>query len=353
MSEPWLSRTVAWLVIDEMSPRAKAKAKAMISTREAGIGAIQGRQRVRALLDSWFASHARNARGSLTRLLAEPMQTLMTTLVIGIALALPAALWIAVDNLRSLGGSWQNTARISLFIDKRASDETTENLIKTVERMSQFDEVDYISPEAALVEFQQSSGFGEVLALLQENPLPGVLLLSPKPALVVAPESLKSLLGELEQLAGVAQVQLDMQWLQRMQHILKMGQRVAVLLGVALSLGVLLAVGNTIRLAIESRRDEILVVKLVGGTNGFVRRPFLYTGLWYGFAGGILAWLGVAFASMWLGKTVSELASLYQSSFSLHGPGLMGLILLASLGGVLGLLGAAVAVGRHISGIEP
>lgn len=331
----------------------RARAKVLVSTREAGVGAVQGQPRGSAVLDSWLASHRHNARGSLTRLLAEPLQTLMTTLVIGIALALPAALWVAVDNLQSLGGSWQNTARISLFIDKHASDETTQKLIKTVEGMPQLDGVDYISPEAALVEFQQASGFGEVLTLLRENPLPGVLLLSPTSALVAEPENLQSLLGELEQLAGVAEVQLDMQWLQRMQQILKMGQRVAVLLGVALSLGVLLAVGNTIRLAIESRRDEILVVKLVGGTNGFVRRPFLYTGLWYGLAGGILAWLGVALASAWLGKTVSQLASLYQSSYSLHGPGLAGLMLLASLGGMLGLLGAAVAVGRHITSIEP
>lgn len=331
----------------------RTKDHTLVNPRENGAGAVHGRLSVSSVFDSWLASHASNARVSLIRLMDEPLQTLMTTLVIAIALALPAVLWVAVANLQSLSGSWQTTTRISLFIDKGASTETTENLIKAVESLTQFDEVTYVSPEVALEEFQTASGFGEVLALLDENPLPGVLLLSPKPALGREPESLQALIDQLEQMTGVAEVQLDMQWLQRMQQILAMAQRVAILLGVALSLGVLLAVGNTIRLAIESRRDEILVVKLVGGTNGFVRRPFLYTGLWYGLAGGALAWLGVALAGLWLGKTVSELALLYQSSFSLQGPGAMGLLLLAFLGGILGLLGAALAVGRHIASIEP
>lgn len=331
----------------------RTKGHTLVKPRENSAGAVQGRLSVSSAFDSWLASHRSNARVSLKRLMVEPLQTLMTTLVIAIAFALPAALWVAVANLQSLSGSWQTTTRISLFIDKGASTQTTENLIKAVESLNQFDAVTYVSPEVALEEFQTASGFGEVLALLEENPLPGVLLLSPKPALGSEPESLQALIDQLEQLTGVAEVQLDMQWLQRMQRILAMAQRVAILLGVALSLGVLLAVGNTIRLAIESRRDEILVVKLVGGTNGFVRRPFLYTGLWYGLAGGVLAWLGVVLAGLWLGKTVSELALLYQSSFSLQGPGAMGLLLLAILGGILGLLGAALAVGRHIASIEP
>lgn len=331
----------------------RTRANAVARAKVTGAGAVQGRLRVSTLLDSWIASHTSNARVSLKRLMAEPLQTLMTALVIAIALALPAALWVAVANLQSLSGSWQNTTRISLFMDKTASARTTQNLIEAVEGLPQLNEVTYVSPEAALEEFQQSSGFGEVLTLLEDNPLPGVLLLSPRPDMVAESASLQALISQLEQLAGVAEVQLDMQWLQRMQQLLKMGQRVAILLAVALSLGVLLAVGNTIRLAIESRRDEILVVKLVGGTNAFVRRPFLYTGLWYGLAGGVLAWLGVALAGLWLGKTVSELASLYQSSFYLQGPGALGLLLLAFLGGVLGLLGAALAVGRHIASIEP
>jgi len=148
-------------------------------------------------------------------------------------------------------------------------------------------------------------------------------------------------------------VQLDMKWLQRMQQILDIGRQITVLLGGALSLGVLLVVGNTIRLAIENRREEILVVKLVGGTNGFVRRPFLYTGLWYGVFGGLIAWLGVVIAQFWLGATVTRLAALYQSDFALKNIGLDGMLVLIALGGILGLVGAALAVGRHIAQLEP
>jgi len=204
-----------------------------------------------------------------------------------------------------------------------------------------------------LEEFQAAAGFGDALALLDVNPLPGVLLVSPEAVLANDISNINTLVKDLNTLPGVAEVQLDRQWLRRMQQILEMGQRVAVLLGFTLSMGVLLVLGNTIRLAIENRRDEILVVKLVGGTNAFVRRPFLYTGLWYGLSGGLMAWVGVTLGGLWLDSTVTGLAVLYQSSFSLVGTGWQGLVILTLLGGALGLLGAGLAVSRHIAGIEP
>lgn len=320
---------------------------------DSSVRAVQGRIGFGAIIDSWSLSHRSNARESFARLWAEPLQSLMTILVIAIAIALPAALWVAISNLQQLSGSWQNSARISVFIDRGAEPKVVQSLIDTVQDVPQLEAVKYISPEAALEEFQAAAGFGDVLALLDDNPLPGVLLLSPGSALSNDLKRLNDLVDELNQLTGVSEVQLDMQWLQRMQQILEMGERVSLLLGFTLSLGVLLVVGNTIRLAIENRRDEILVVKLVGGTNAFVRRPFLYTGLWYGLLGGLMAWLGVTLGGLWLDSAVSGLAALYQSSFSLVGTGWRGLLILIGLGGLLGLLGAALAVGRHIARIEP
>ena len=145
------------------------------------------------------------------------------------------------------------------------------------------------------------SGLGDALAQLDENPLPHVLVLEFDQA-TVSPEQLSATADELQQLPLVDSVRLDMQWVQRLHAILEMGRRVAFALGIALALGVLLVIGNTIRLAVENRRDEIVVVKLVGGTNGYVRRPFLYTGLWYGVAGGLLAWLLVCAGTVVAGR---------------------------------------------------
>jgi cell division transport system permease protein len=151
----------------------------------------------------------------------------------------------------------------------------------------------------------------------------------------------------------VAEVVLDMEWLQRLNSLMELGRRVVLAVGVMLVAGVLLILGNTIRLGIESRRDEILIVKLVGGSNGFVRRPFLYTGLWYGVGGGVLAALLVSSALWFLEEPIGNLASLYESAFRLQGLGIMGGLNLVILGGLLGLAGAWLAVSRHLARIEP
>jgi len=327
--------------------------KAAKTVKEGPVGAVQSTVRFSERIESWWRNHRSNARESLLRLTVEPVQSLMTILVIAIAMALPAALIVAVSSLQQLSGNWQNSARISVFMHVDAAPDVVQRLQDTVRAMPQIEQVTYISPQAALEEFQLASGFGEALSLLGTNPLPAVLLLSPRADLINDISGLSALVDDLEQISGIDGVQLDMQWLQRMQHILEMGQRVVILVGFTLALGVLLVVGNTIRLAIESRRSEILVVKLVGGTNAFVRRPFLYTGLWYGLFGGMVAWAGVVLGGFWLASTVAVLANLYQSDFALVGLDFRGLLVMMILGGTLGLLGAALAVGRHIARIEP
>jgi cell division transport system permease protein len=274
-------------------------------------------------------------------------------LVIAIALALPAALWIGVTSLKQLSGTWQNSSRISVFVDGGLSEENLVSLENSLRKIPLVKDVAHISPEAALAEFQAASGFGEALKLLDYNPLPPVFLLSPDPGLTVNSDELSVLLDRVNKLPGVDQVQLDMLWLQRMRAILEISWRVALLMGFALALGVLLVVGNTIRLAIENRRDEILVLKLVGGTSGFVRRPFLYTGFWYGLFGGLIAWVGVVSGCMWLNSNVAHLGSLYHSEFVLVGLGMTGLIFLVTVGSGLGLAAAALATGRYLTVIEP
>ena len=316
-------------------------------------GAVESRRSLVAVVRAYFHNHRKNASESFHRMVGEPLQSVMTMLVVAIALALPAMLYVGVSSLQQLSGSWDSSAQMTLFLKKGAKDKAIEGLIKQLESNDELAEIHYISPSQALDALQDSAGFGEALTLLDENPLPPVLIVVPIAAIEADVPRVEQLVNTLAQQPLVDEVQLDMKWLQRMQQILDIGRQITLLLGAALSLGVLLVVGNTIRLAIENRREEILVVKLVGGTNGFVRRPFLYTGLWYGVFGGLIAWLGVVIAQFWLGATVTRLAALYQSDFALQGIGLDGMLVLIALGGILGLVGAALAVGRHIAQLEP
>ena len=304
-------------------------------------------------LDGYSLHHRATARVTFAKLIAEPLQTLMTVLVVAIALALPAALYMAVENIQQLGDSFDDSSRMTVFLDHGARTDAIEAVRSQIAGLSGVAEVSYISPEDGLQEFRQYSGFGAALDYLDENPLPPVLLVRPLSTGEAGLDQAGRLLLDIRKLALVDDVQLDMAWLQRLDAILTISRKAALALGLALGLGVLLVVGNTIRLAIESRRDEIIVVKLVGGTNAYVRRPFLYTGLLYGLMGALMAWLMVLICLFWLDGSVARLASLYQSGFRLQGLGVDGLLWLILCGTLLGLGGAFVAVSRHLRDIEP
>lgn len=315
-------------------------------------GAVQSKSRVSDRLDSWFAHHSTTAIESLLRLLRTPLQSLMTWLVVAVAVALPAMLYIALANLQNIGYSWQDSSQISVFLHKHVSDSQAEDLRRRWSMRSEIAQVTYISPSSALEEFKTASGLGEVVESLDENPLPGVLLI--KPSLSANnPAALATLESTLAAEPQAADIRLDMQWVKRLHQFMTLAQRVVLTLASLLALGVLLTIGNTIRLAIENRRDEILVVKLVGGTNAYVRRPFLYAGLWYGLFGGILALVLVGLGVSWLATPVAQLADLYQSKFRLEGLGFIASLQLVLGAGMIGLLGAWLAVGRHLSHIEP
>lgn len=315
-------------------------------------GAVQSKSRLGDRFDAWMAHHSTTAIDSLLRLLRTPLQSLMTWLVVAIAVALPAVLYIALTNIQNIGYSWQDSSQISVFLNKQVSDSQAEELRRRWVSRADIAQVTYVSPTTALEEFKTASGLGDVVDSLDENPLPGVLLVQPGLA-GSTPAGLAALEQVLRQEPLVTDVRIDMQWVQRLHQFMAVAQRVVMALAGLLALGVILVIGNTIRLAIENRRDEILVVKLVGGTNAYVRRPFLYTGLWYGLGGGLLALVLLAIGLGWLGGPVAHLADLYQSSFRLQGLGFIHSLQLVLLAGITGLLGAWIAVGRHLSHIEP
>jgi cell division transport system permease protein len=300
---------------------------------------------------AWFQHHRLSAADSLARVLESPGASLLTWLVIGIALALPVGLNVALDNVSQVSDGWDSPAQISLFLQDGVASDEVQQLEDDLAARTDVSETRFISREEALEEFRDLSGFADVLANLQENPLPNLILVTP---LVTLDEpAVSALRAELEGNSDVAEAVLDMEWLQRLNTLMELSRRIVLAVGGMLVIGVLLILGNTIRLAIESRRDEIVIVKLVGGSNGFVRRPFLYTGLWYGVGGGVLAVILVSAALWFLEEPIGNLAALYQSAFDLSGLGVMGALNLVILGGLLGLAGAWLAVSRHLVHIEP
>ncbi len=322
------------------------------SPRREVVGAKKHRTGFRDRLDSYRSHHRQVAGESLRRLLKRPLATLMTTLVIAIAMVLPAGLYIALNNVDELSQGWDGAARVSMFLKFSVDDSAAESLRSELLKREDIAVAEYISPSAALAEFRERSGFGEVLDQLNSNPLPGLIILTPHGE-HSGTKQLDALRGELAAMPQADIVKLDMEWLQRLNTITEISRRLTLALAVMLAAGVLLIVGNTIKLAIENRRAEILVVKLVGGTNAFVRRPFLYMGFWYGLMGGVLAWLLLQACLLWLRGPVSELSGLYHSDFLLIGLGLGESLLLWLAAAGLGLLGAVLVVGRELRAIEP
>ena len=289
---------------------------------------------------------------TLGQLWRTPLATLMTAAVIGIALALPSGLQVLLNNAQRLSQGWDGATQISLFLQKGVSEERAQDMAGRLRARDDIASVEFISKDEALAEFRRLSGFGEALKALDSNPLPSVIVVHPARS-VSGVDATRTLLKRLRALPGVDIAQLDMQWVKRLYAIMDIVRRGVSVLGLLLGLAVILVVGNTIRLAIQNRRDEIVIIKLIGGTDAFIRRPFLYTGFWYGLFGSLIAYFLVSGSLMVLGEPVQRLAGLYGSHFHLHSlDGGVTLALLAS-GILLGLLGSWVAVGRHLRSIEP
>lgn len=315
-------------------------------------GAILSRLPITERLQAHARDHARTLIASLGRLYRMPVSAVMTTAVIGIALALPGGLYVLLANLQAVAGGWDNSAKISLFLKFDVSSGSVDTLAEQLRRRADVADVQIISPAQALEEFRANSGFGNALDALPGNPLPPVLVVSPATNTDQATRA-TTLVSELDKLPEADFAQLDTQWLARLQAMMDIARRGVTAIAVLLGLAVLLIVGNTIRLDIQNRREEIEVTKLVGATDAFIRRPFLYGGVWYGLLGGLLAWLLILTAMLIMAGPARQLALLYESQHQLLGPGIKGTFLLLGAGAVLGLAGSWIAVGRHLSAIEP
>ena len=303
-------------------------------------------------LRNYFVRHVQVALNSLGRLYRSPLASVMTVAVIGIALALPVGLYLLTGNLQQLSTQWDGSASFSLFLQKTVSVQQTRALQTRLREWPEIDSLQLITPDEALTEFRELSGFGETLEALDENPLPYVISAKPTRAHADA-ESAAMLLEKLRAFPEVELAQLDLQWVKRFNAIVDIVRRSIWVMAALLGLAVLLITGNTIRLEIQNRRDEIEITKLIGATNGFIRRPFLYSGFWYGVMGAVMAGLLVELAFLLLYGPVRQLAGLYQSGFNLQTLSLADGFVLLAAGAGLGLVGARLAVGRHLAAIEP
>jgi cell division transport system permease protein len=319
--------------------------------RRVGAGGVSVGARGSRRLGPWLIRHLQSFFYTLGLMSRAPVATVLTTAVIGLALALPAGLYVLLDNVRSATRGWDGITQVSLFLDAAVADAEASALAERLARRGDVAATRVITRAQALQEFRELSGFAEVMdAFADENPLPAVILVEPQRRDGVALEPLLASLGELPE---VDFAQFDLAWLQRLHGILVIVERGVLVLSVLLAAGVILVVGNTMRLGIESRRQEIEIVKLFGATNSFIRRPFLYSGLLYGLLGGLLAWLLLELSFAVLSRPVANLVALYGSGYELRGlDGWSGLVLLSG-GGLLGLLGSWLSVGRHLSAIEP
>lgn len=301
-------------------------------------------------LEKLLWQHRVVARDSLQRLLRSPLATAVTVAVIAIALLLPALLLLFQQNLGSGIAELDRSARISVYLEAGLSDAEAQEVGNHLQTWDGLLSLELISSSQALAAFSENAGLGEVLTSLAENPLPATLLLVPDSADL---QQLEALQAELEALPEVAVVELDRAWIARLQAI----RNVVSVLGQALLIFVLLGlfaiIGNTIRLAIENRRQEIRVQKLVGATDGYIARPFLYTGFLLGSAGGVTACLLLLMLWLLLGASSRELAALYNSGFELSSLSPLSALGLVLLGGGTGWVSALISSYRNIAAIDP
>ena len=302
-------------------------------------------------ISTWAALHANNCGTSLKRLLRQPFASLLTVLVIAVTLALPAALHLMIKNATSLSRSWDNALDFSVYLKNDVELETAEQLASIIAQRADVENVTLITADDALLAFKGESGFGAALDNLADNPLPHTLVVRPGSA--NTEQTVLLLNEELGNLPEAEFVQVDTEWVQRFLTILDMLRRAIGIGAVLLGAAIVVIIGNTIRLDIQNRREEIEVTKLIGASNAFVRRPFLYSGLWYGLGGGLLALALVGYGLYAIREPAARLAGLYGSSFSVLSLSPEESLMIVGTGILLGLIGSWLAAARHMRRIEP
>jgi cell division transport system permease protein len=299
---------------------------------------------------NWLMGHVDTLRESLLRLAQQPFATLLNVLVIGIAMALPAGFHVGLNNLQAFSRQLSSDPQVSIFLAVDASAADVAAVERRLKELGDVGRYEYVPRDRALERLKRSAGLADVLSDLGRNPLPDAFVVTARSN---DPATLESLRAQATRWPRVEHVQLDAEWARRLDAALGVGKLLVSLLSVLLGLALVAVTFNTIRLQILTRRDEIEVAKLIGATNPFIRRPFLYLGTLQGLAGGLAAWLIVAVAGMALNLQLTELATLYGTAFRLDPLSWRDSALLLGLAAALGWLGSWLSVSRHLWQIEP
>jgi len=299
---------------------------------------------------AWARSHLNGLRYGAVRLWRDPWGQLLTLGVIAVALVLPALGFLALDQIDRAAVSWRPSGDLTVFLAAGEPVERALELADTLDARPEVAKAEVRSPDDALAELRGMSDFADALSALDANPMPALVIVQLSPAGAARLEEFRQ---ELSNRAEVDWVQVDKRWLERLESLLDLA-RVIILYGAAiLAIAVLLVVGNTIRLEISLKRDEILVLKLLGASDAHVRRPYLYIGLWYGLVGALLAFALVYLGIYAVQPAVDRLTLSYGAAVEIGGPGWRGALALAAYGALLGWLGALVASARHLREAVP
>ncbi|MCZ6669230.1 MAG: permease-like cell division protein FtsX [Gammaproteobacteria bacterium] len=311
----------------------------------------RGRPATSNKLVAYLLHHIQSLVFSLGKIYHSPITTIMTVAVIGITLSLPGGFYLFLKNINAMSGDFRSTTQITLYLDIKLNEQKARALERAISKTGNVVSTEFISRQASLQAFRETSGFGRSIDTLSSNPLPHTIIVEPVSSADTF--AVKNLLNALQAMPEVKIAKLDTEWLERLYTILEIAKRSVVIVTILFSIAVLLVIGNTIRLDIQNRRQEIIVTKLIGATNAFIRRPFLYGGIWYGLLGGLMSWLIVEIGYLAIAGPLNRLNLLYQADLMLITFTFQDFIILVSSSTLLGLTGSWIAVARHLNQIEP
>ena len=300
-------------------------------------------------MNQWLNQHIQPLLMVLGRMRQNLLGTVLMCCVMGVTLSLPAILFTIVDNLGQVAGGIESKPQLSLFLKLDASSSAKEAITEQLKKHPDIAKYEFVSKESAWEQMQQNANTADISSSLNKNPLPDAYFVTPKN---IQPKNVERLQKEMQQWDGVELVQVDSNWIQRLDTVLKLGKKAIFVLVALLGFALVAVIGNTIRLQIMTQLEEIEVSKLIGATNQFIRRPFLYAGTLYGLGGGLAAWLIVLAVVQLFNTSVTEIADLYASQFRLSMPNTPITIAMLLSAVALGWLGAFVAVNGSLAKIE-
>ena len=300
---------------------------------------------------AYFLHHLQSLIFSLGKIYQAPITTIMTVAVIGITLSLPGGFYLFLKNIEAMSGEFRSSTQITLYLKLDLDEKNARTFEKLVAETNDVASTKFISRHESLEAFRQSSGFGKSIDTLASNPLPHTIIVEPNGNADTF--AVKNLLNLLQSFPEVDIAKLDTEWLERLYTILEIAKRSVAIITLLFAFAVLLIIGNTIRLDIQNRYQEIIVTKLIGATNAFIRRPFLYGGLWYGLLGGLISWLIVEIGYLSISGPLNKLNVLYQAELNFITFSFSDFIILIGVSSLLGLTGSWIAVARHLNQIEP